>query len=61
MFEIYQEKVLDAYRNKAERNQLPQLSGISPALLRNECLNLYKERKGNEKDAASLRNFFWSG
>lgn len=58
MFEIYQEKVLDAYRNKAERNQLPQLSGISPALLRNECLNLYKERKGNEKDAASLRTFF---
>lgn len=58
MFEKYQDKVLEAYKTKIESKQMLQLVGISPALLRNECLNIYRERKVDEKDIPSLRVFF---
>lgn len=58
MFEKYQDKVLEAYKARIASNQMLQLVDISPALLRDECVNIFRERKGNEQDIPSLRVFF---
>ncbi|MFD2284947.1 hypothetical protein GJU39_11825 [Pedobacter petrophilus] len=58
MFEHYQNQVLLAYKYKLANNQLPHLNAISPALLRQECINTFKVRYNPEKDDVALRTFF---
>ena len=58
MFEDYQNAVLSAYRKKLTDDQLPHLNAISPALLRQECLNVFRERYNPKKDDVVLRTFF---
>lgn len=58
MFEHYQNEVLSVCKNKLATNQLPHLNEISPALLRQECLNIFKERYNPQKDDVALRLFF---
>ncbi|MDY0905070.1 hypothetical protein [Pedobacter sp. CFBP9032] len=58
MFEDYQNAVLSAYRKKLADDQLPHLNAISPALLRQECLNVFRERYNPKKDDVVLRTFF---
>lgn len=58
MFEDYQNEVLSAYRKKLADDQLPHLNAISPALLRQECLNVFRERYNPKKDDVVLRTFF---
>jgi len=58
MFEYYQNEVLSAYRKKLADDQLPHLNAISPAMLRQECLNVFRERYNPKKDDVVLRTFF---
>ncbi len=58
MFEQYQNEVVSMCRNKLAANQLPHLNAVSPAMLRQECLNIYKERHDPKKDDVALRMFF---
>jgi hypothetical protein len=58
MFEHYQNEVVSVCRSKLAANQLPHLNAISPAMLRQECLNVFKERHDPKKDDVALRMFF---
>lgn len=60
MFVDYREKVVLAYRKKREANAISMnLLYPTPAKLKDECLNVYKERP-SPKDENTIRLFFGS-
>ncbi|WP_421945495.1 hypothetical protein [Pedobacter sp.] len=58
MFEEYQNRVITDYKTKKENGLLPQFIGITPAVLKQECLNVYRERGAPDKDNFIIRSFF---
>lgn len=60
MLSEYKKAVLNAYQKKKNEGQISiNLVGLSPKQLRNECINVYKERPSDE-DEEILRSFFGS-
>lgn len=58
MFKDYKQNVLIDYRNKVANDKLIHLVELSPALLRDECLNVLKEREQSKNDFILLRTIF---
>lgn len=58
MSDEYINQVILDYKNKLEKGILPQLANLTPAKLRTECENVFKERYSPLEDDPKLRSFF---